>query len=249
MVKFVKMRTPEEIARTIANEFITQLQIKKDSVFGFATGSSPIPLYNELIKDYEKGLTDYSLAKSVNLDEYISLSADDNQSYAYFMKENLFDHINIAPENTHIPSGISPTLNHEEIYSYQKILNTIGTRDIQILGIGENGHIGFNEPSKFIYPFTHIVSLDDSTISANSRFFESLEDVPKKAITMGIADILNSRKIFLIATGKSKADIVSSLYSCFIYNKVTSHIPASALFLHKDCTIYCDEAAGQFLPL
>lgn len=249
MVKFVNLRTPEDIARAIANEFITQLQIKKNSVFGFATGSTPIPLYKELIKDYENNLTDYCLAKSVNLNEYIGLSADNEQSYAYFMRENLFNHINIAPKNVHIPSGTTPLMNYEKVELYQKILDSIGTRDIQILGIGTNGHIGFNEPSKFFNPNTHVVTLDSSTINSNSRFFDSLEDVPRMAITMGIRDILNSRKLILIATGKSKAHILSVLYTYFIDNKVDPLRPATSLFLHPDCTIYYDEEAGQYLSL
>ncbi len=245
MVKFVKMRDPSEIAEAIAKEFITQLQIKRDSVFGFATGSSPIPLYKKLIEDFHNGLTDYCLAKSVNLDEYIGLSPNHEQSYAYFMKKNLFDHINIMPKNTHVPDIKDNYL--KDTSEYQKILDSVGQRDIQILGIGTNGHIGFNEPAASLHAHTHIVRLTDSTTKANSRFFKSEDVVPEYAITMGIADILNSRKIFLIATGCSKASIIETLYNTQGF--VNPQNPASMLFLHSDCTILVDEDAASNIPL
>jgi glucosamine-6-phosphate deaminase len=241
-MKIIIAKTYEELSRKAANMFASQLILKPDSVLGLATGSSPVGMYKELVRIYRERDIDFTDVVSFNLDEYVGLTPDDEQSYHYFMKEHLFTHINLKEENIHIPSGIARDL-ELGAKAYDKMIEESGGIDIQILGIGNNGHIGFNEPDVKFEARTHIVELEPETIEANARFFESIEDVPTRAISMGIKNIMQSRKIVLIATGEGKAQAVKGM----IEGPITPELPASVLQLHPDVTIILDEAAASLL--
>lgn len=221
-----------ELSRKVANIVSAQVILKPTSVLGLATGSTPIGTYKQLIEWYNKGDIDFSKVNTVNLDEYCGLSTSNDQSYRYFMNHNLFNHININTENTHVPNGLASDM-EAECKRYDKLITDLGGIDIQLLGIGLNGHIGFNEPDISFEKTTHIVDLDDSTIQANSRFFDSIDDVPKKAITMGIKSIMQSKKVILIANGPEKKDIVEKA----LYGPVNPDVPASILQFHPDLTV------------
>lgn len=241
-MKIMITKTYEELSRKAGNLFASQLILKPNSVIGLATGSSPVGMYQELIRIYNEGDIDFNEVVSFNLDEYIGLSPDNEQSYHYFMQKNLFSHINIRPENIHIPSGIALDM-EVAAKTYDKLIEEAGGIDIQILGIGNNGHIGFNEPDVKFEARTHIVELEKDTIEANARFFHSIEEVPTRAISMGIKNIMQSRKIVLIATGEGKAKAVQGM----IEGPITPELPASVLQLHPDVTIILDEAAASLL--
>lgn len=230
-MRIYRVKNYDAMSRQAANIISAQIILKPDSVLGLATGSTPIGAYRQLIDWYRMGDLDFSGIRSVNLDEYLGLSADDPRSYACFMRKNLFDAINIKPENTFIPDGCAtdPT---EECARYNQLIRTLGGIDLQLLGIGHNGHIGFNEPTDNFPATVHTVQLTESTINANSRLFERREDVPTQAITMGIGTIMKAKKILLIA-GPDKAEIVEK--ACF--GKVTPEVPASVLQLHPDVTV------------
>lgn len=193
----------EEMSKKAAQLIASQVTLKPNSILGLATGSTPIGMYRDLVKMYEKGELDFSNIKTFNLDEYYQLPRDNDQSYYYFMHKNLFNDINIKEENINIPNGMTKDVVSECI-NYDKAIEDIKGVDIQVLGIGNNAHIGFNEPSNVFIKNTHLVDLKDSTIKANARFFESIEDVPKKAVTMGIGSILAAKKILLLASGEGK---------------------------------------------
>jgi len=231
------------VSRRTANLISAQIIAKPDSVIGLATGSSPIGAYKQLIEWYKKGDLDFNEVISVNLDEYVGLTQKDPQSYHYFMKEHLFSFINIKSENTHIPNGTAKN-SAEACKNYDAFLESIGGTDLQLLGIGQNGHIGFNEPGKYFEKNTHVVNLTRNTIEANSRLFEHIEDVPKKAITMGIQTILQAAKIVLVVTGKEKAKAVYQS----IMEPITPSVPASILQLHKDVSIVGDLEALSLIP-
>ena len=199
-MKFIKVDTYNELSREAALVIASQLKSKSDSVLGLATGSSPVGTYRELIKMYENGEIDFSSARSVNLDEYVGLSPEDTQSYAYFMRTNLFDHVNIKKENTNIPNGTAEDLD-AECRRYDKLVLELDGVDLQLLGIGTDGHIGFNEPDSVFSKLTHTVRLAQSTIDSNARFFESAEKVPTTAITVGMMTIMQARSVLLIANG------------------------------------------------
>ena len=221
-------------ARMIAGQIIT----KPDCVLGLATGSTPEGTYQELIRLYENGLIDFSDVVSYNLDEYYPIKPDNEQSYQYFMDHHLFNFVNIKKENTHVPNGLmeNPAV---ECREYDKMVENAGGIDLQLLGIGQNGHIAFNEPdSSFCYE-THLTGLTQSTIEANSRFFDSIDDVPKQAITMGLGTIMKAKKIVLLASGKNKHDAIKQLLG----DKITPAVPATLLKVHPDVVIICDEAA------
>lgn len=241
-MKIIVTKTYEELSRKAANLFASQLILKPNSVIGLATGSSPIGMYQELIRIYNAGDIDFEEVVSFNLDEYIGLSPDNEQSYHYFMEQNLFSHINLRPENIHIPSGIALDM-EVAAKTYDKMIEEAGGIDIQVLGIGNNGHIGFNEPDVKFEARTHIVELEQDTIEANARFFNAIEEVPTKAISMGIKNIMQSRKIVLVATGEGKAKAVQGM----IEGPITPELPASVLQLHPDVTIILDEAAASLL--
>mgnify|MGYP004607355831 FL=1 len=214
----------------------SQLMLKPDSVIGFATGSTPVGLYKRLIEMYKAHDVDFSHSIGFNLDEYYPISADNPQSYHYFMKKNLFDHINI--KRSFIPDG-SAKDPEKECRHYEKLIEEHGGIDLQILGIGQNGHIGFNEPDNTLNTETHLTKLTQSTIEANSRFFDSIDEVPTHAITMGISTILKSKKIILLASGKNKHAVVKELLT----NDINTNLPATMLKVHPDVVLIIDEEA------
>ena len=235
-MKFIKVDTYNELSREAALVIASQLKSKPDSVLGLATGSSPVGTYRELIKMYENGEIDFSSARSVNLDEYVGLSPEDTQSYAYFMRTNLFDHVNIKKENTNIPNGTAEDLD-AECRRYDKLVLELGGVDLQLLGIGTDGHIGFNEPDSVFSKRTHTVRLAQSTIDSNARFFESADKVPTTAITVGMMTIMQARSVLLIANGPSKRDILNKALN----GPITPEIPASILQLHPHVTVVYSE--------
>jgi len=226
------------MSRKAANIFAAQIILKPNSVIGLATGTSPVGLYKQLINMYNQNEIDFSQVKAINLDEYIGLPKDHPQSYSYFMKKNFFSSININPANCYIPDGMTDDIK-KECSRYDEIISNLGGIDIQLLGIGNNGHIGFNEPGSAFELQTHCVVLEESTIEANSRFFENAEGVPKRAITVGIKSIMQAKIILLIASGKNKAD---ALYNAF-FGPVTPALPASILQMHNNVFVVADEEA------
>ena len=229
----------EELSKAAAEEFAKVIKEKPNAVLGLATGGSPVGMYKELIKMYEKNELDFSKVTTVNLDEYIGLNPEHNQSYRHFMNENLFNHININIANTFVPNGLADNL-EVECKEYDKKSMGLGGIDIQLLGVGNNGHIAFNEPDEQLSAGTHVISLTENTIEANSRFFENINDVPKKAITMGLGGIMKAKKIILIASGESKAEAIKGLFS----GKITTDNPASMLQMHRDVTVIVDKEAA-----
>lgn len=228
----------QEMSRMAASILAAQIQQKPDCVLGLATGSTPIGMYDELVRQYQDGTLDFSLVKSVNLDEYKGLTREDEQSYSYFMNQHLFGRVNIHPENTYLPDG-TQTDAGAECTRYEEVISRLGGVDLQVLGIGRNGHIGFNEPADSFARATHCVELTPSTIDANKRFFEKEEDVPRQAYTMGIGTIMRARRILLLASGADKAEALRGA----LYGPVTPRLPASILQFHPDVTVIADEAA------
>lgn len=220
----------------MANIISAQVILKPDSVLGLATGSSPLGTYKQLIEWYEKGDIDFSKVTSVNLDEYVGLDTTNDQSYRYFMNKNFFEHINIDINNTFVPNGCAVDLAGEG-KRYDEHISELGGIDLQLLGIGLDGHIGFNEPDKYFVKTTNVVDLHESTIKANSRFFANIDEVPRRAITMGMVSIMQAKKILLIASGKAKRDILEKAF----YGPITPEIPASILQLHPDITVIYSE--------
>lgn len=238
-MKLIIEKDYESMSKAAGEIFIEAITNKPDIVLGLATGSTPVGMYKEMISAHkEKGL-DFSNVKTFNLDEYVGLSEEHPSSYGYFMNDELFNHININKENTHIPNGKAENI-EEYCKRYDEMINQAGGIDIQVLGIGENGHIAFNEPDEELSVGTSIVKLTENTIEVNSRFFDSMDEVPKTAITMGMGSILKAKKIVLLASGKKKAPVIKRLLSD---NKVTTQLPVSFLLLHPDVTVIVDEAA------
>ncbi|MEE0838930.1 MAG: glucosamine-6-phosphate deaminase [Acutalibacteraceae bacterium] len=235
-MKFITVKTYEELSKKAANIIAAQIIGKPDCVLGLATGSSPVGTYDKLTEYYENGDLDFSTVTSVNLDEYAGLDGSHDQSYRYFMNKNLFDRVNIKKENTYVPSGCADDL-VEEGKAYDKLIEKLGGIDLQLLGIGLDGHIGFNEPDDFFTAETHPVKLDPSTIKANARFFESENDVPTMAITMGMMSIMQAKKVLLIANGEAKREILEKAF----YGPITPLVPASILQLHPDVTVIFSE--------
>lgn len=228
----------DEMSKKAANIIAAQITLKPDCVLGLATGSSPIGTYQQLIQKYQNGDLDFSGIRTINLDEYKGLSQDNSQSYFYFMNENLFKHVNISLDNTNIPNGLA-TDSLAECARYEQIIEGFGGADLQLLGIGHNGHIGFNEPTDSFEKYTHEVALSERTIEANSRLFASKEEVPTHAFTMGIKSIMQAKKILLIASGSDKAQIIKDAFT----GPITPNVPASILQLHPDVTLVGDKAA------
>lgn len=226
------------VSRVAANIISAQVIMKPDCVLGLATGSTPIGTYEQLIRWYEKGDLDFSQVHSINLDEYRGLSPENDQSYRYFMNRHLFDSINIDKKNTFVPNGMEED-REKACREYDEIIRSHGGIDMQILGLGHNGHIGFNEPGSAFGKETHCVKLTESTISANARFFASVDDVPKEAYTMGIKSIMQAKKIVVIVSGESKNEIVKRAFT----GPITPEVPASVLQLHNDVILVGDEAA------
>ena len=237
-----RFQTAEQACRAAALILSAQLLCKPDSVLGLATGSSPIPAYRELVRLYQEGVVDFSRATTFNLDEYIGISEQHPCSYHRFMEEQLFSHVNIRREATHVPDGNAPDL-QAAAHSYDRAIEEAGGIDVQLLGIGRNGHIGFNEPGEqFVYG-CHVVNLTESTISANKRFFASEEEVPRQAVSLGIGSIMNARQVLLIATGESKARAVRDT----LLGEVTPDVQASILRTHRNVVFLLDEGAASML--
>lgn len=237
-MKIIKTTDYKDMSRKAANIISAQVIMKPDCVLGLATGSTPIGTYKQLIEWYEKGDLDFGDVTTVNLDEYKGLPKENDQSYYYFMHNNLFDYVNINPDRTNLPDGMNPDAQNE-CARYEEVIRSVGGVDLQLLGLGHNGHIGFNEPAEVFEKETHCVDLQKSTIEANKRFFASADDVPKQAYTMGIGTIMMARKILIIVSGADKADIVKNAF----FGPVTPKVPASILQMHPDVTVVADEAA------
>lgn len=235
-MKFITVKTYEELSFKGASIIAAQIIQKPNCVLGLATGSSPVGIYKNLVKWNKDGIVDFSKVTSVNLDEYVGLKGDHPQSYRYFMQDNLFDHVNINLENTYVPNGCSADY-AKECAEYDAMIADMGGTDLQLLGIGLDGHIGFNEPSDHFDAATHVVDLHESTIEANARFFSSADEVPKQAVTMGMQSIMRAKKILLIANGAAKKDVL--LKAC--NGPITPEIPASLLQLHPDVTVIFSE--------
>lgn len=232
MVNFMIVDSYEELSRKGANLIAAQVLMKPNCVLGLATGSSPVGIYQELAARNQAGELDFSRVTSVNLDEYVGLDGKHPQSYRYFMQENLFDHINIRPECTFVPDGL--TDDYEACgKAYDKHIEELGGIDLQLLGIGLDGHIGFNEPDDYFTAETHMTELDESTVKANARFFESEADVPRRAVSMGMASIMQAKKILLVANGDAKWEILDRAF----HGPITPKVPASILQIHPDVTV------------
>ena len=237
-MKIYKAKDYKDMSRKAANIISAQVIMKPNCVLGLATGSTPIGTYDQLVEWYNKGDLDFSEVTTVNLDEYKGLPRTNDQSYYYFMHQHLFDRVNIDPERTNVPNGMEPDA-EKECGRYEELIRSLGGVDLQVLGLGHNGHIGFNEPGEAFEKETHCVDLTESTIEANKRFFASADDVPKQAYTMGIKTIMQAKKILIVVNGENKADIVERAF----FGPVTPEVPASILQLHNDVTLVGDEAA------
>lgn len=243
-MRIYKTKDYDAMSRKAANIISAQVILKPDCVLGLATGSTPIGTYKQLIKWYDKGDIDFSEVTSVNLDEYKGLPKENDQSYDYFMHTNFFDHININPENINLPNGMEPD-SDKECERYDNVIRSAGGVDLQLLGLGHNGHIGFNEPAEEFKKGTHCVDLQKSTIEANARFFASMDEVPKQAYTMGIRTIMLAKKILVVVSGADKAEIVKKAFA----GPVTPHVPASLLQMHPDVIVVGDEAALSLMEI
>lgn len=237
-MKIYKAKDYKDMSRKAANIISAQVIMKPNCVLGLATGSTPIGTYDQLVEWYNKGDLDFSEVTTVNLDEYKGLPRTNDQSYYYFMHQHLFDRVNIDPERTNVPNGMEPDA-EKECGRYEELIRSLGGVDLQLLGLGHNGHIGFNEPGEAFEKETHCVDLTESTIEANKRFFASADDVPKQAYTMGIKTIMQAKKILIVVNGENKADIVERAF----FGQVTPEVPASILQLHNDVTLVGDEEA------
>ena len=234
-MNFIKVENYEQLSEMAAKIIADVVTEKPDCVLGLATGSSPVGTYKKLSEWNKEGKLDFSKVMSINLDEYEGLEGTHDQSYRYFMNDNLFNHINIDKANTYVPNGKADDID-AECKAYDERIQKFGI-DIQLLGIGLDGHIGFNEPDEFFTKETHKVVLDESTIVANARFFESIDDVPKTAITMGMGGIMSAKKVLLVANGQNKKDILEKAF----FGPITPKVPASILQLHNDVTVIFSE--------
>ena len=240
-MKVIITENYEEMSKKAAGIIIDVVKNNPNAILGFATGSSPIGMYENMAKDHRENGTSYKNVKSVNLDEYVGLTADHDQSYAYFMRTNLFDKIDIDLKNTNLPCGSAPDA-QKECDRYNALLETM-KQDVQVLGLGSNGHIGFNEPGTPLESVTHLVDLTESTIKDNSRLFNSIDEVPRQAFSMGIKNIMQAKSILMVVSGKNKAAAVKGM----VKGEVTPDLPASVLQLHPFVTIVCDKDAASLL--
>ena len=237
-MKVIVSKDYDEMSKKAADLIVNMLIDKPQAKFGFATGSTPIGLYENLAKAEKEGEISFKYSKSVNLDEYIGIDKENNQSYQYFMNENLFNKVSFKEGTTHLP--YAPEADEKYAKEYDKLLDEFGQRDVQILGLGPNGHLAFNEPAEKLNQRTSIIKLSDETIKANSRFFDSEEDVPKYAVSMGMADAFNAKTIVVMASGKNKHDAVKRLLE---EDKIYPEFPASFLHLHPNVYLFIDEEA------
>ena len=240
-MKVIVTENYEEMSKKTAELLIDVVKNNPSAVLGLATGSSPIGTYQHMIKDHQENGTSYKNVKTVNLDEYVGLTADHDQSYAYFMRDNLFNHVDIDLKNTNVPCGVAKDL-EKECERYNALLEEC-KQDVQLLGIGSNGHIGFNEPGTPIDSVTHLVDLTENTIKDNSRLFASIDEVPRQALSMGIKNIMNAKSVVLVASGKNKAKAVYGM----VKGAVTPELPASILQLHPNVILVCDKDAASLL--
>lgn len=238
-MKILVCKDYEELSLKSAEIIVNQINQKKDSVLGLATGGTPVGMYKELVKSYREGKVDFGKVITFNLDEYYGVDHENINSYHYYMKTNFFDHVNVERKNINIPNGMSKDI-EKECREYDEKIQNMGGIDLQVLGVGLNGHIGFNEPAKELMSGTHITDLTKETINANARFFEDISQVPTRAITMGMATILRSKKIVVLINGKNKSKIFEKITG----KKITTQIPATLLQLHPDVTIVVDEQAA-----
>lgn len=243
-MNIIKTNDYRDMSRKAANIIAAQIIMKPQCVLGLATGSTPLGTYAELVERYNSGDLDFSGVSTVNLDEYRGLSRDNDQSYHYFMHNNLFRHINICLDRTFVPDGMESD-SDRACQAHEDKIRELGGIDLQLLGLGNNGHIGFNEPADAFEKETHLVDLTESTISANARFFDRIEDVPTQAYTMGIKTIMQAKKILVVVNGSGKADIVAKAF----WGPVTPQVPASILQLHPDVTVVADAEALAEAPL
>ena len=241
-MKLIIAKNYEELSKIAAEEFAEVIINKPTAILGLATGGSPVGMYKELIRKYENKELDFSKCTSINLDEYIGLNPEHEQSYRNFMNTNLFNYININKDKTFVPNGLAENL-EEECRNYDRKIEELGGIDVQLLGIGNNGHIAFNEPGEELSTGTHIISLTESTIEANARFFDSIDQVPRKALTMGLGGIMKAKKIILIASGEGKAEAIQGIFS----GKITTDNPATMLQMHRDVVVIVDEAAAKLI--
>ena len=241
-MKIIRANDYADMSRKAANILSAQIILKPDCVLGLATGGTPVGAYQQLVEWYNKGDIDFSEVTTVNLDEYRGLPKDHPESYWSFMHRHLFDHVNINPARINLPDGTNPDAD-AACAQYNQIIHSVGGIDLQLLGIGHDGHIGFNEPCDHFPVMTHEVKLTEMTREANKRFFDSLEDVPTSAITMGIGTVMSARKILMIVTGADKAEILQQVF----FGSVKPEVPGSILQFHPDVTVICDEAAARFV--
>lgn len=241
-MKIIVVDNYDEMSKKGADIIASQVILKSNSILGLATGDTPLGIYERLIDMYKKGDVDFSEVRTFNLDEYYKLKEEDPQSYHYFMDNNLFNHINIKRENISLPNGNAEDI-EEECTNYDNKIYEFGGIDVQILGIGVNGHIGFNEPDSKFEPKTHLVKLKQKTIESNSRLFNSIDEVPTKAVSMGMKTIMQSKKIVLLASGKVKAEAILKA----VKGDISPEVPASILQLHKDVTVIIDKEAASLL--
>ncbi len=237
-MRLIRAKDYADVSRKAANIMAAQVQLQPDCVLGLATGSSPVGAYQELIAKYQAGELDFSQVKAANLDEYVGLTKDHDQSYAYFMRSNLFDHINIDQANCNIPNGMNPDA-EAECARYDAVIESLGGVDLQLLGLGPNGHVGFNEPGDAFVRDTNKIELTKATIDANARFFATRDDVPKYAYTMGIGAIMKAKRVLMVVSGANKAQAVKD---CF-FGPIRPQAPGSILQLHSDFILVADEAA------
>ncbi len=242
MMNVLIYESEEQIGIAAGNYMCGQVLQKPNSVLGLATGSTPLKPYSQMIELYKKGIVDFSKVTTFNLDEYVNLDVNDKNSYHSFMHENLFDHINIPEENINFLDGNAEDP-EEECRRYEEKIKAAGGIDIQLLGIGSNGHIAFNEPADCFQRWSHVVTLKESTVKDNSRFFKSIDEVPTQAVTMGIGSIMQAKKILIIAIGENKAKAIKQL----IDGNVTPMCPASVLQFHTDVTLMLDKAAASLI--
>ena len=242
-MRIIRVKDYADMSRKAANIISAQVILYPESVLGLATGATPIGTYRVLADWYKKGDIDFSGVRTVNLDEYCGIRPEHQQSYRYFMNQNFFRHINIDLKNTYIPDGLAEDY-EEECIRYEKLVSSVGGTDLQLLGLGHDGHIGFNEPGESFVPMTHKAILSRSTIEANARFFESADKVPKFAVTMGIRTIMKAPRIVLVVSGEDKAEILFRT----VNGPITPSVPASVLQLHTDTVVVADEAALRLFP-